>query len=138
LYDFGTGSGVLAIAGAIMGAREIRACDFDPHAVRIARENARRNRIPGISFVEADVLRWNPGPLADCVTANLFAEVLISVFPRMARFLKPGGVILLSGILKSQAAACLRAGRAAGFRFDLVLAKGKWVTARGRRDQAAK
>lgn len=131
MCDLGTGSGVLAIAAAKLGAKEVRGCDFDPHAVRVALRNLRRNRVRDVRIEEADVLRWKAGPRHDVVTANLFSDVLIAAFPRIARAVKPGGRVLVSGILKSQAAACLRAGEEAGFNFDTVITRGKWVTASG-------
>lgn len=131
LCDLGTGSGVLAIAAAKLGAAAVRAIDFDPLAVRVALRNVRRNRVRGVCIGQADVLRLKSGPQYDCVTANLFSDVLIAAFPRIVRTVKPGGVLLVSGILGSQAAGCLRAGKDAGVKFDTVITKGKWVTARG-------
>lgn len=136
LCDLGTGSGVLAIAAAKLGAADIFGCDFDPHAVRVARHNVRRNRVQDVRIEEADVLRWKNSRRYDCVAANLFSDVLIAAFPRIVRIMKPGGTVLVSGILKSQAAECLRAGEKAGLAFDTVITKGKWVTARGRRKRA--
>ena len=131
LCDLGTGSGVLAIAAAKLGAQEARGCDFDPHAVRVALHNVRRNRVRHVLIEEADVLGWKSGPRYDCVAANLFSDVLIAAFPKIVRTVKPGGTVLVSGILKSQAAECLRAGEKAGLKFDTVITRGKWVTARG-------
>jgi ribosomal protein L11 methyltransferase len=129
--DLGTGTGVLAIAGARLGATRSWACDSDPHAVRIARANAARNRANDIIIQEADVLRWRPPRKWDCVTANLFSSILEKAFPAIAHAVKPDGMVLVSGILKSQAAECLAAGKAAGLHFDKVITRGKWVTARG-------
>lgn len=133
LCDLGTGSGVLAIAAAKLGAKAVRGFDFDPHAIRVALRNVRRNGVRSVRVEEADVLRLRSGPRHDCVTANLFSDVLIAAFPRIVRTLKPGGTLLVSGILESQAAECLRAGEDAGLKFDTVIARGKWVTARGGR-----
>lgn len=133
LCDLGTGSGVLAIAAAKLGASDIFGCDFDPHAVRVALHNVKRNRVRGVRIEEADVLRWKSGQRYDCVAANLFSDVLIAAFPKIVRITKPGGTVLVSGILKSQSEACLRAGEVAGLKFDIVITKGKWVTARGSR-----
>ncbi len=134
LCDLGTGSGVLAIAAAKLGATDIFGCDFDPHAVRVALHNVRRNRVRDVRIEEADVLHWKSGRRYDCVAANLFSDVLIAAFPKIARLTKPGGTVLVSGILKSQAAECLRAGEEAGLKFDTIITRGKWVTARGGRE----
>jgi len=131
LLDLGTGSGVLAIAGARLGAAEVSASDNDPHAVRIAAANARRNHARNVEVGELDVLKWKPRRKWDCVTANIFSAILEQAFPAIAKAVKRGGVVFVSGILRSQQAECLGAGRAAGLRFDHVVTRGKWVTARG-------
>lgn len=133
MLDLGTGSGVLAIAAAKLGAARIWGCDYDPHAVRIARENVCLNGAVDVEVDQADVLKWKPRKQWDCVAANLFSDVLEEAFPKIARAVKSDGAVFVSGILKSQAAACLRAGEAAGLRFKLVVTKGKWVSAWGSR-----
>jgi ribosomal protein L11 methyltransferase len=131
LLDLGTGSGVLAIVGARLGAAEVSASDNDPHAVRIAAANARRNKARSIEVGELDVLNWKPRRQWDCVTANIFSSILEQAFPAIAKAVKLDGVVLVSGILKSQEKECLGAGRAAGLRFEKIVTHGKWVTARG-------
>lgn len=131
LLDLGTGTGVLAIAAEKLGAASAWGCDFDPMAVRVARQNLKRNRTRRVSIEQADVLKWKPGGRHDCVAANLFCDVLEAVFPKLVLSVKRDGVVLVSGILKSQSAACLRAGEKAGLRFSKVITRGKWVTALG-------
>ncbi len=131
MLDLGTGSGVLAIAAAKLGAERIWGCDYDAHAVRIARENVLLNQADGIVIEQADVLQWKPRERWDCVAANLFSDVLEEAFPKIARAVKLDGVVFVSGILKSQSQACLRAGEKAGLRFKIVRTKGKWVSAWG-------
>ncbi len=135
MLDLGTGSGVLAIAAAKLGAARIWGCDYDAHAVRIARENVLLNQANDIEIEQADVLKWKPRERWDCVAANLFSDVLEEAFPKIAHAVKPDGVVFVSGILKTQAADCLRAGEKAGLRFKLVVTKGKWVSAWGYRAQ---
>ncbi len=131
LADLGCGTGVLGIAADKLGADEVWGCDFDPMAVRVAQANVRRNRARNSTFVEADVLKWKSRRKWDCIAANLFSDVLEATFPILPRSLKKNGVLLVSGILKAQADACLAAGRKAGFTFDTIITRGKWVTARG-------
>lgn len=131
MLDLGTGSGVLAIAAAKLGAARVWGCDYDAHAVRIARENVLLNHADDVEIEEADVLKWKPRERWDCVAANLFSDVLEEAFPKIVRAVKADGVVFVSGILKSQAAACLRSGEAAGLRFQIVRTKGKWVSAWG-------
>ena len=132
MLDLGTGSGVLAIAADKLGAAKAWGCDYDDKAVRVARENLRRNGTTRVTIDEADVLKWTPREKYDCVTANLFHDLLEEAFPKIARSVKRDGTLLISGILRTQADTCLAAGRKAGLAFDKIFTKGKWVTAQGR------
>lgn len=67
------------------------------------------------------------------MAANIFYDILTDAFPSIVSATKPGGLVFASGILKSQAEACLAAGTKAGVVWDTVLTKGKWVSARGTR-----
>jgi ribosomal protein L11 methyltransferase len=130
--DLGTGTGLLAIAAAKLGAGEVFACDFDPFAVRAAERNAKRNGTPEITVGEQDVLRWKPRKSGyDVVVANLFSTVLIEAWPVIAKSLSPKGDLVVSGILAAQAWDVFTAAAASGLGFTTVIRKGKWVTARG-------
>jgi ribosomal protein L11 methyltransferase len=130
--DLGTGTGVLAIAARKLGAREVFACDFDPFAVVAAARNAARNDTPEILIKEQDVLKWKPRKKGhDVVLANLFSTVLIEAWPVIAKSLAPGGDLIVSGILATQAWDVFTAAASNGLGFTKVIRKGKWVTARG-------
>jgi len=130
--DLGTGTGLLAIAAAKLGAKEVFACDFDPFAVRAAARNAKRNGEPSIDVREQDVLKWKPRRRGyDLVLANLFSTVLIEAWPVIAKSLAPGGDLIVSGILADQAWDCFTTAAANGLGFTRVIRKGKWVTAHG-------
>lgn len=131
MADIGCGSGILAIAAAKLGASRVWGCDFDPAAVRISKENAERNGTPGVRFSKTDVLKWQPTRTWDIVAANIFHDVLEAAFPQLLQAVAPGGVLMLSGILRTQAAECLAAGKKAGFVVQKVVTRGKWVTAMG-------
>ncbi|WP_395744734.1 50S ribosomal protein L11 methyltransferase [Prosthecobacter sp.] len=131
MADLGCGSGILAIAAEKLGATRIWGCDYDPAAVKISKENAERNDTPRTRFTQVDVLKWEPTQKWDIVAANIFFDVLEAAFPQLVRSVAPGGLLMLSGILKSQAKACLAAGKRAGFVLQKVVTKGKWVTALG-------
>ena len=128
MLDLGTGTGILAIGAKLLGAREVTAFDFDPHAVRTAKENARLNNTPGIEIRRMDVTLWSPARTWDVVTANLFSEVLIRAAPRIARATETGGALIFSGVMRHQEKECVAALTAAGFRIVRVMRKGKWVT----------
>jgi ribosomal protein L11 methyltransferase len=132
LADLGTGSGVLAIAACKLGCGEAFACDYDPFAVAVARHNMERNETPEIEVKEQDVLKWKPRKKGyDVVLANIFSTVLIQAWPVIARSLAPGGDLIVSGILYSQAWDVFTAAAAEGLGFTQVIRKGKWVTAKG-------
>jgi len=130
--DLGTGTGILAIAAHKLGAGETFACDFDPFAVAAAARNTVRNGTPAVLTKEQDVLQWKPRKRGyDVVTANLFSTVLIDAWPVIAKALAPGGELIVSGILASQAWEVFTAAASNGLGFIRVIKKGKWVTARG-------
>jgi ribosomal protein L11 methyltransferase len=130
--DLGTGTGVLAIAAKKLGAGETFACDYDPLAVAVAVRNIERNGTPEILIQEQDVLRWKPRKKGyDVVLANLFSTILIEAWPVIAKSLAPGGDLIVSGILATQAWDVFKAAAGSGLGFTTVVKKGKWVTAHG-------
>jgi ribosomal protein L11 methyltransferase len=129
--DLGTGTGILGIAADRLGARKVWGCDFDPQAVRVAKENVVRNEATHCTFVKADVLTWKPKQQWDLVLANIFYDILTDAFPTIVQALKPGGTVIVSGILKDQAPGCLAAGKRAGVKWVKTLIRGKWATAIG-------
>jgi ribosomal protein L11 methyltransferase len=113
VLDVGTGSGLLAIAAARLGAPRVAGNDNDPIAVRVARENAALNGVaPDLN--ERDVHEQR-GPF-DVVLANILANTLCDLAPAIAAQLAPGGVVLLSGILTPQEEEVRAAYLAAGLR----------------------
>jgi ribosomal protein L11 methyltransferase len=99
VLDVGTGSGLLAIAAAKLGARPVVGTDNDPVAVEVAGENAARNGVAVRLTVEP--LDRVPGTF-EVVLANILANTLVELAPQVAARLAPGGVVLLSGILGPQ------------------------------------
>ncbi|HEY5895473.1 MAG TPA: 50S ribosomal protein L11 methyltransferase [Chthoniobacterales bacterium] len=128
LLDVGTGSGVLAIAGRMLGAETVEAFDFDPHAVRTAQENARLNHISGVKWNVGDVLKFEATTDFDVVAANIYSELFLEAWPSLQKAVKRGGWFLLSGILRAQAADCETVLRDAGFVIFRKVVRGKWVT----------
>jgi ribosomal protein L11 methyltransferase len=103
--DMGTGSGILAIAAAKLGYSPVCAFDFDPEAVRVARANARANRVQKkLRIAQADVTKLPVHPMRqyDLICANLISTLLISERRRMMAQLNCGGTLVLAGILKSE------------------------------------
>ncbi len=102
LLDVGTGSGILAIAAAKMGAQNITAVDIDPDAVRTAKENVRLNGLEGVIKVREGDLIKGINQKFSCVAVNILADVIIFLLPALPACLKKGGVAILSGILESR------------------------------------
>jgi ribosomal protein L11 methyltransferase len=100
--DIGTGSGILAIAAAKLGYQPVLAFDFDPESVRIARQNARINRVAGrLKLTRGDITKQplKPARQYDLVCANLISNLLISEKRRIVNRLEPHGILVLAGIL---------------------------------------
>jgi len=107
VLDVGVGSGVLATAAALLGAGAVDGVDIDPEAIRAARENVERNGVGQIVNVALGSIGPDgpfPGPF-DLVVANIIARVLIVLAPDLARVVKPGGTLILGGILDEKEAS---------------------------------
>jgi ribosomal protein L11 methyltransferase len=101
VLDYGCGSGVLAIAALKLGAQAATGVDIDPQAIIATTENAQRNAVSGrLETCAVEELRQRA---YDIVLANILAEPLEHLAPELARLVAPGGAIVLSGLLTSQA-----------------------------------
>jgi ribosomal protein L11 methyltransferase len=133
LLDIGTGSGILAIAAAKLGYQPIEAIDFDADAVRIARCNARLNGVVRqIQFAHRDLTRLprdNKRPF-DVICANLIADLLITEHRRILGRLKPGGVLVVAGILRSQFESVRKVYETAGLKLQRHRAEKEWESGR--------
>jgi ribosomal protein L11 methyltransferase len=98
VLDYGCGSGILAIAALKLGAQRAIGVDIDPQAIIAAIENAARNEVPGV-FVDAGT---ELDVSADIVVSNILANPLKLIAPILAGHCRPGGRLLLSGILETQ------------------------------------
>jgi len=99
--DYGCGSGVLAVAAAKLGARAAHAFDIDPQALTATRDNAAANDVGGIVHVVDTDAQLPAG--ADLLLANILCGPLCELAPRFAALTRPGGRIVLAGLLSTQA-----------------------------------
>lgn len=129
VIDFGSGSGVLAIASLKLGAREAMAIDHDPQAVVASRNNADRNGI-GSELRVFHSGQFEP-VRADLVIANILANVLIELSTLIGPLLRASGDLVLSGILRDQADAVMAAYRPY-CRFSALVARDDWVLLHGK------
>lgn len=103
LLDFGCGSGILAIAGRLLGAKNIDGVDNDPQALVATEDNANRNGVTDdINVYLPDDFNGEPGAY-DVVVANILAQPLVNLAHQLSGLVKPGGRLVLSGIMSSQA-----------------------------------
>lgn len=125
--DVGTGSGILAIAAARLGYAPVHAFDCDGAAVRIARANAVKNRVSRkMRLARRDLGDERGSQKYKLICANLLADLLLTERDRLVSRLKPGGRIVLAGILKSQFRDIQRAYEAAGLRLVASRAEQEW------------
>jgi len=127
--DIGTGSGILAIAAAKLGYTPVQAIDFDPESVRIARENARKNRVTQrLLLTRSDVtkLPLRPARRFDLVCANLISTLLLAERQRIVNRLKPGGTLVLAGILVAEFPEVERAFADLNLKLRSSLVKNEW------------
>ncbi len=130
VIDYGCGSGILGIAALKLGAAEVTAVDHDPQALLATAENARRNGVAErLRTCTPETLEAAP---ADLVLANILANVLVELAPRLSALAAPGGDLVLSGILADQASA-VRAAYAPAFRFRPDAVREGWVRLHGSR-----
>lgn len=127
--DIGTGSGILAIAAAKLGYAPVDAFDFDPEAVRIARENARKNRVANrihITRVDVTKMAMRSAKRYDVICANLISTLLLAERGRILSRLKNGGVLVLAGILKTEFSEIQKAYEETGLRLIASQTEKEW------------
>jgi len=107
VIDFGCGSGILGICALKHGAAKVWGIDNDPQAITATAENARKNQVD--DKLEAILPGQTPSQLVDIVMANILAAPLLELAPLFADHTKPGGFVVLSGILDSQAQTIINA-----------------------------
>jgi ribosomal protein L11 methyltransferase len=134
VLDFGCGSGILALAAGLLGAREVVAIDHDPQALAATRDNAQYNGLG------AEQLRVGDQSLLDAagadagsfdvVIANILANPLVELAPLLIRLLAPGGVLVLSGLLVEQEGMIRSA--YPGVEFAPAVVEEEWIRLDGR------
>ncbi|MEK3731200.1 MULTISPECIES: 50S ribosomal protein L11 methyltransferase [Paenibacillus] len=138
VIDVGTGSGILSIGAAYLGASRILALDLDPVAVSSAKENTRLNGLEDrITIVESDLLsvltdREHKAELGvtlpvQIVVANILAEVILLFVDDVYQALQPGGIYIASGIYKNKEEMVDQALKASGFEIADIRREDDWV-----------
>lgn len=133
VIDIGCGSGILSIAALKLGAQAALGVDIDPESVKSARENAEANGVADrliLGLGSVDEVRAGQFPFAQAplVLANILAPVIVRLFDAgLADLIAPGGRIILSGILDSQAQSVIEAGGKHGLRLLERVQIADWV-----------
>ncbi len=130
VLDFGCGSGVLAIAALLLDAQHCDATDIDPQAITASRDNAEANRVS--NKLDLYLPEQMPDKLYDIVLANILAGPLTELAEQLAGHCKPGGDIVLSGILESQAEKIIQA-YSPWFNLEPVAVQEEWIRVTGKR-----
>ncbi|MEW4284131.1 50S ribosomal protein L11 methyltransferase [Priestia koreensis] len=127
VVDVGTGSGVLSIGAAQLGAKEVRAMDLDEVAVESARLNIKLNKVQDVVTVSQNNLLDNVEGPVDVVVANILAEIIVRFVEDAARILKPGGFFITSGIINKKKEDVKQALTDAGFLIQETTLMEDWV-----------
>ena len=127
VFDVGTGSGVLAIVAAKLGAKRVEAVDFDPVAVRVACENVRQNGAEDVVRTERSDLLKSVAGEADLIIANIIADIIVRLFGEVKGSLAAGGTMLLSGIIEDRLADVVEAAGRHGFSVEKIEQEKGWA-----------
>lgn len=115
VFDVGTGTGILAMCAARLGARKVWAVDFDPVAVRVAQENIILNALADLVKAEQHDLLTGVTEKADLIVANIIADVILQLLPQVQNTLEPQGIFIASGIIAERKDEISAAAAQAGF-----------------------
>ena len=132
LLDIGCGSGILSIAAARLGAASVLGLDIDPIAVEATFANARRNRLGRRIGARLGSLPSGEPPF-DVVVANLIASVLVALARPLRDELRPGGLLLASGVFEDREAEVARSFEAQGLTVTERSVEGQWAALAARR-----
>jgi len=126
IADVGTGSGILAVSAAKLGAKSIVGVDNDLSVIKVAEENAEKNNcLNKCTFYEGSA-RDVKGQY-DIVVSNILAEIIVSIMNDLTKLVKSGGKLILSGIITQKADIVKQAAEQAGFRTVETMTEEEWV-----------
>ena len=127
VIDVGTGSGILAIGAALLGAAHVLAVDIDPDAVKVAAENVSSNHVAGTVTVQQGDLLERVSAVCDICVANIISDVIIAFAAPLIDHIRPGGLFICSGIVSSRSEEVHSALKAAGYEILRRETKGEWT-----------
>ena len=128
VLDVGTGSGILSIAAARLGAKDVLGVDIDPMAVRVAKENVEKNGLSNcIAIREGDLVKGLDNVRCEFAVANILAEVIAMLAAPLKNHLTENATFVCSGILKEREADVTKVLTENGYRLFDRMEKGDWV-----------
>ncbi len=127
VIDVGTGSGILAIAAALLGAGHVCAVDIDPDAVRVASENVAHNHVENtVTVFEGDLLKQTDETCDICV-ANIISDIIISFAAPLKAHIHDGGLFICSGVVRERTKEVREALLNAGYEIIREDHRGEWT-----------
>jgi len=133
VVDVGTGSGVLSIAAAKLGAAKVDAMDLDDVAVQVAKLNIKLNKVQDVAAVSQNNLLDGVADGADIVVANILAEVILRFSDDAGKIVKNGGYFITSGIIQQKKEVVKDAMINAGFSIEEIISMEDWVAIIGKK-----
>ena len=126
IIDVGTGSGILAIGAALLGAGHVLAIDIDPDAVRVARDNVKLNQVDSLISVQQGNLLDRISDTCDICVANIISDVIIAFAAPLMSHIRPRGLFITSGIVNTRSEEVAQALTDAGYEILRHTKKGEW------------
>jgi len=133
--DVGTGSGILMIAAAKLGAADVCGVDNDQVAVSVAEKNLQANGVQNYRLVAGNLVEQVKGTFS-VVAANILAEIILDLLPDAAAVLEPNGILICSGIIKEKKGTVLAGLEKTGHTVIEILEKEDWVAIAARKREA--
>jgi ribosomal protein L11 methyltransferase len=128
VFDFGTGTGILAVLAEKLGALKIFAVDYDEWSIENAAENLKRNNCSKFELKKADNAAGEKQ--YDIILANINKNVILDNFSALVKQLAPTGTLLLSGLLKTDETDITAAARKFSLRLEKIISKNNWISLR--------
>ncbi len=126
VFDIGTGSGILSIAAAKLGAKHVVGVDLDPIAVESANKNVEFNDLNNIEILHGDLMKVVQGK-ANVVVANILADIIMSLSDGVREFIEEEGYFIASGILNTQRDKVSEKLESLDFKIEEIMEDGEWI-----------